>query len=103
MGAARRVLKTHGNADKPLWVTEAGFTTSGAGRVDEGEQARRLLTTYRTLRAAPDVDAVIFHTLVDPGGAPDDPEAGFGILRRDLTPKPAYCALAAEQRTGFRC
>ena len=50
--------------------------------------------------ASPDVRVVLVHTLLDPGGDPRQSERGFGIVRRDGSPKPAFCALASA--TGAR-
>jgi hypothetical protein len=81
---------------KPLWVTEVGLTTTDPNRpLTEAQQAGGLVDLYRTLRAMPDVKTIVFHTLIDVGNDPFDPETGYGVLRSDLSPKPAYCALAA--------
>jgi hypothetical protein len=45
---------------------------------------------------------VILHTLLAQEQADASIESGYAILRADLTPKPAYCALARE-RTGRGC
>jgi hypothetical protein len=39
---------------------------------------------------------VLIHTLIDPPGADDDRESGFGVVAADLQPKSAYCSLGAE-------
>jgi polysaccharide biosynthesis protein PslG len=94
LGALRAI------SPRPLrfWATEVGITTSGP--TDDPNygtaagQAAGLVDAYRTLRRQPDVDAVIVHTLVDPRNDPGDRESGFGVLRPDLSAKPAYKALA---------
>lgn len=105
LGIVRAIRNAAGARRAPLWVTETGFTTTGPQppRVDEREQARLLIDTYRALKRRRDVRVVIFHTLIDPGADPSSPESGYGIVRRDFSPKPAYCALARELRTGYRC
>ena len=83
----------------PLWITEVGLSTTGQGQprpASPTEQARGLVSIYKRLRAMSDVKAIVFHTLIEPRGAPTDPEVGFGVVRRDLHPKPAYCALTRE-------
>jgi polysaccharide biosynthesis protein PslG len=92
---AREVRNARGDPRMPLWVTETGFSTTDDDplfRVTENEQATAIADNYRRLKAEPDVDAIIFHALIEPpeGGR----NGGFGIVRGDLSLKPAYCALA---------
>lgn len=103
----RSVRDRAGAGRIPLWVTEIGLTTTGSrtGQLyaDEARQAEGLAATYRELRSAPDIGRVIFHTLIDPLDDPANPEAGFGIVRGDLSRKPAYCALRREVGIRGRC
>jgi hypothetical protein len=94
----RAVRDAYGDGAKPLWLTELGLSTTGRGAhlFTEDEQARGLVTMYRTARQMPDVRAIVFHTLLEPTWVPGASEAGFGVVRSDLSPKPAYCALALE-------
>jgi hypothetical protein len=83
----------------PLWVTELGVSTTGrppCARHPEAEQAQMLADAYAQLRGAPDVRAVIVHTLIDRPGPASDRESGFGVVRRDLSPKRAFCVLASS-------
>lgn len=85
----------------PLWVTEVGLTTSAGPLVaSEQEQAAGDVQAYRTFHGQRDVKAVLIHTLIDPYDDPAKPNSGFGVVRGDLTEKPAYCALA--RATGAR-
>ena len=88
----------HGLPDSvPLWITELGVSTSGSppcGGRSESEQAEILGSTYAQLRAMRDVRAVIVHTLIDRPGAVGDRESGFGVFRRDFSPRPAACVFA---------
>ncbi len=64
-------------------------------------EAIKLVTVISALAAAPDVEAIAFHTLLAQRVADGDIESGYGVLRADLSRKPAYCALARERgRTG---
>ncbi|MBV9748458.1 MAG: beta-galactosidase [Acetobacteraceae bacterium] len=91
-------LVAHGDGDKPLWVTEIGWSTcSGASAcVTEAQQASYLaeflhaaVTTWRSF-----VRAVFVYDLRDIAPAPaNDPEAWYGLLRPDLSPKPAWSVL----------
>jgi polysaccharide biosynthesis protein PslG len=91
-------LAAHGAGDKPLWVTEIGWSTcSGAsGCVTEAAQAQYLeeflhdaVTIWRSY-----VRAVFVYDLRDIAPAPaDDQEAWYGLLRPDLSRKPAWTVL----------
>lgn len=95
-------------ARPPLWLTEVGVTTTGPYAVSEDEQAAALVALCRAVSAAPDVDALYFHSLIEV------PEAGFqtgfGLTAQvpggGLEAKPAFSALQAAIRTappGGRC
>ena len=101
--ALRAVRDSFGDHDKPLWITETGLTTSGPDAVTEQQQADALGATYRLLAGMADVDAVMVHSLIEPDRDASDPETGFGVLRRDLSAKPAFCALAALRGRADAC
>lgn len=95
---AHAELAAHGDGGKPLWVTEIGWSTctGASGCVSEAEQASYLkefldlaLTAWRSY-----VRAVFVFDLRDAGpAADDDREAWFGLLRPDLSRKPAWWVL----------
>lgn len=107
----RSLRRDFGDAETPLWITEVGVTTSGQNSdwpaswlATPAEQASRLVAAYRKIVAMPDVEALMLHTLVEPrGDTLLSPHPGFGVLRPDLTPKPAYCALAVERGQTDPC
>jgi hypothetical protein len=95
------VRSSFGDSERPLWVNELGATTSGPDpdlRFSEREQAEALRDAFERLSRVPGVEMVLVHTLIDPPGGGADPEAGYGLLRGDGSPKPAYCALARAAR-----
>lgn len=101
-----RSLRDRFRADgPPLWVTETGFTTSGPQPpgLTEADQAVSLVNLYRTFRGQPDVQAVVINSLLESSGDRTSPNAGYGIVRFDLTKKPAYCELARELWKGAPC
>ncbi|MFI5322344.1 MAG: hypothetical protein ACHQ6U_02145 [Thermodesulfobacteriota bacterium] len=78
---------------KPMAVTEAGYPTH-VGGVSERAQAKyipRLCCEYFRLG----IRRTYIYELVDEFHEvnKEDPEAHYGLVRRDLTPKPAYTAL----------
>jgi hypothetical protein len=96
MDEVRAVRNSNGDVNRPIWVTELGLTTTGPesqGRVSEQDQATGVVKYLQLLEAMPDVKAIIIHTLVEPRGWFTTSGPGYGVVRRDLAPKPAYCAL----------
>ena len=91
-------LAAHGDGDKPLWVTEIGWSTcSGAALcVSESQQAaylRTFLDLARTTWGAY-VRAVFVYQLRDSApNPPDDRDAWYGLLAPDLSRKPAWWVL----------
>ena len=94
MAQVEQLLKQYGRARMPIWITEVGVSTTGPAAVTPNEQAHELSDLYRRAAAIGSVRAVFFHTLLDPVGTPDNPEAGYGILTSRGVPKPAAAALA---------
>lgn len=86
----RKLLKPKkGRATIPIWITELGISTEGNESVDEQTQAQRLPALYRLLARVPHLPVVVIHRLFDAPGS-GGPENGFGLLRSDGSPKPAY-------------
>ena len=91
-------LVAHGDADKPLWVTEIGWSTcSGLDScVTESQQASYLRSFLRLARTvwSSYVRAVFVYDLRDSGpNATNDAQAWFGLLAPDLSHKPAWKVL----------
>lgn len=78
---------------KPMAATETGyFTTKGAKGVSEkvhGKYMPRLFLEY--FRQG--IPRTCSYELVDEWKQPENPEANYGLLRNNLSPKPAYTAL----------
>jgi len=102
-----RDVRAENGDDVPLWVTETGVTTTPSTQtytVSENDQAVYLQKLYNELNAMKDVRAIMFHTLVDNAMvAASDYERGFGTMRVDLSPKPAYCMFASLRRSRYKC
>lgn len=96
----REIMVAHGESALGLWITETGFPTCTAGAhgwcVSPEKQAEYTVDNHRIAREWPFVKAVITYNLRNKGTNPDSFEDQMGLLRRDLTPKPAYDALRAE-------
>lgn len=97
LAGMRRVRDSAGDRRTPFWITETGYPTASPdvdGVSPEG-QANRLTEIARLGLSEPDVDAVLLYSLIDHGEDPYEVEHGFGVVRTDLTPKPALAAIAA--------
>ena len=94
-----------GDGDKKLWMTEMGWSSSGApcdqgvwagqkaGGVSEDTQALFLRQAWHCVAGDPRVAGVFWFNLTDLG-ADDQPDHRFGLLRFDGSEKPAFAALA---------
>ena len=94
----RATRDRHGDAGRPLWVTETGYTTTGPFAVTPEQQAAWLPQLVDDALTEPDVAAVVVHTLRDRAADEDAAEIGYGLVYRDLTPKPVFKALADTVR-----
>jgi hypothetical protein len=99
MARLRRALAESGAAGTPIWVTEVGLpVTSGIG---DAEVARTMSGIYRRLGREPDVEAVVFHTLLE-GGIEAGSGDGFGWLIRtedgEIELRPVYERFAELDR-----
>lgn len=95
------IMVAHGDKQGLLWATEAGASTCATHPecVDEREQALRIGSYVRVARRFPYVRAMVIYNLRDKGTNRDDIEQGYGLVRRDLSPKPAlrsFKRVAAE-------
>jgi len=85
--------------NRPVWITEMGWPTHIGGGVDERAQAQLLSRCYLSAVASGAVQNVGWYDFRNDGDDPFYNEANFGVLRQDMTPKPAYRALATVCRS----
>jgi polysaccharide biosynthesis protein PslG len=100
LDAVRAALFDSRASGTPIWVTEVGLSTAGPFPYSQEDQAEGLRTIYRALDAMPDVTSVIVHRLIDGPKSLKTAESGWGVVQRNLTPKPALCALTVARRGG---
>jgi GH35 family endo-1,4-beta-xylanase len=121
----RAIMEAHGDGDKPIWVTELGWTTAGVGEgswltVTPQQQADYLTGAWRRARREwPWLQVFTVWNLSQgprsepfdraqdrpaEGLPPTDEKAGYSLLDESGEPKPAYHALQAElnRRWGHR-
>ena len=92
--ALRSVLDRHRDGGKKIWITEFGAPTgTGPHAVSEEDQAAALLQARQQADRWDWTGPLIYYELVDGGTDLTDTEQNFGLLRADLSPKPAAVAL----------
>jgi len=79
---------------KPIWITELGWSTYSGG-VSERQQARNVTATLRLLHARYAYVRRVFFFEGRDTGTTDSWLARLGLMRRDLTAKPALAALGS--------
>lgn len=94
----RRLMDKQGDAGKPIWITEIGWPTHQGRRGVSPERQAEILARAYLLALQAEVQAVFWYEFQAPEGRPDYNEDHFGIVHRDLSPKPAYTALATLAR-----
>ncbi len=85
--------------NRPVWITEMGWSTQINGGKDELTQAQLLARSYLAAIASGACQNISWYDFRNDGTDPFYNEANFGVLRADMTPKPAYRALATVCRT----
>ena len=85
--------------NRPVWITEMGWPTHIGGGADERAQAQLLSRCYLCAIASGAVQNMGWYDFRNDGNDPFYNESNFGVLRGDMSPKPAYRALATVCRT----
>jgi hypothetical protein len=93
----RSVRDQYGDGATPLWITEMGVSTDALSGVPLDQQGGLLAQLYHSTEGH-DITSFVVHRLYDVGSAGYWEQ--FGVLRQDLTPKPAYCELGASIGTA---
>jgi Bacterial Ig domain len=105
------VMAAHGDGEKPVWMTELGWSTAGstcargqwAGQkpagVSEQAQAANLRLAYHCLAGYQSVDVAMWFTLADLATGNDELDH-YGLLRRDGSRRPAWDAFHSVATRG---
>jgi hypothetical protein len=82
-----------------VWATEIGWPTgTGRNAGGESEQAAYIARTLIQHRRTGVLEALFIYDLLSDGNMHSNAEHNFGLLRNDLSPKPAFAAAAAFLR-----
>lgn len=92
------VMQRHGDGGKKVWITEFGTPTGSASdAVSDNDQAVTLMRARKIVEKWSWAGPLIYFELRDRGTNPAVDEENFGVVRRDLSLKPAAKALIAER------
>ena len=94
LGKIQNVMDRYGDGRAPLWATEFGVSTTGERPSTRGRRAGGRRAPARCSARDPRDRAGDRPPLRRGAGAAGR-EGGFGVLSQNLTPKPAFCDLAA--------
>jgi hypothetical protein len=83
---------------KPTWLTELGWPTGAHLAVSEQTQAEYLVKAHVMALSVPGLEKFFWYNFQDDRADPAYWEWNLGVLRHDLSPKPAYRAFAAMTR-----
>jgi len=90
-GVQEMLRRYHDGRDVPFHVTEMGWPTHVTkGGTDPQLSASYLARLYLLARTSPSFKGLWWYDFQDDGWNPEHNENNFGLVRPDLTPKPAY-------------
>lgn len=98
----RAVMEANGDGDKPIWLTEMGWSTANADPAygfgadnSEDDQAQFLVDAIRLIReSAPYIThAFVWNLNFQSVVGPQDEKFPFGVLQPDGSPRPSFTAL----------
>jgi hypothetical protein len=92
------VLKRYQAAAKPIWITEWGWSAVNNDPREEQQHAVNLAIGWNIALHDPPVKRIFWYEFQSQEEKPSDREHYFGLVRRDLTPRPAYLACQALTR-----
>jgi hypothetical protein len=100
-----QIMESHGDAAKPIWVTETGVSNTGEDEsFTPDQQADALAKIYDLLRRiAHPIPVVVYHRFRDKPNDPRVKEQGYGVVNPDGSLKPAYCSIAAAREVAAPC
>lgn len=88
-----RILDEYAALGPKMQITEMTIPAYSTDPADEAVQAALLRATYRLFFSLPAMEAIVYWNLVDGGASGSENHYCGGLLRPNLTKKPAYEAL----------
>jgi len=94
MTGVQEMLRKYKGRDVPFYVTEMGWPTHvGKNGTDPELSGSYLARLYLLARTSPSFKGIWWYDFQDDGWKPEYNEDNFGLVRPDLTAKPAYDVL----------
>ena len=101
----KKIIETYSKGkEKPLtaWITEMGWFQADLLKrengevlfIDEARQAAYITRLYLMSRRYNTTNCVYIYDFQNDGIDPNEKEHNFGIIRKDFSPKAAYCAVS---------
>ncbi len=89
-----KAMKTPDGQLRPIWITETGYynRTPNGKQISEAGAAK-YLPRLLALAFKAGIERTYIYELIDEGNDPNNRELNFGLLRFDLSEKPAYVAI----------
>lgn len=88
-----QLMRSHGDGDKKIWLTEFGAPTGGLKAVSPQHQAAMVVEAFQLARSERALGPIFIYTLVDGDAPRTDSEYHFGLYYEDRRPKPVVGAL----------
>ena len=92
----RVIMARYGDAQKPIWITAAGWPTHSARTSADGtgseERQSNMAARALGIAFAEGIENFFWHEFRQPDRDPYDPESDFGMVHGNFAPKPAYGA-----------
>lgn len=91
-------LKNNNDAGRPIWITELGWPSNklldpdSERGVTPDQQAEYMVEAFKICFSYPQIKKVFWYGFRDVGASALDSEHHFGLVTRDLKPKPSYGA-----------
>ncbi|MBI5870708.1 MAG: hypothetical protein HZB44_07115 [Actinobacteria bacterium] len=87
IGIVRQIMDANGDTAKPIWITEAGWTTTGdsSWKLTESQQGDYMIDALETVKTRyPSVEVFTLFRVMDRAWySSSDKESGFGLLYSD--------------------
>lgn len=102
----REIMSQHGDAAKPVWISEFGYTTEPPPefaqlRVTEADQARWIPHAFQIAQQEMSFVEMFGVWNLNNELPLTDEQAGYSLIHPDRSPKPAYAAVAAIKKESL--
>lgn len=92
------LMKRYKVGDRPIWITEWGWSAINDPPDQEREHAMNLAIGWHIALHDQLAQRIFWYEFQSEEGKPGDREHYFGLVRKDLKPRPAYLAYQALTR-----